>query len=174
MLIRPADVADAEEAASVLRRSIRELCVLDHGGDAQALDQWLGNKTPGHVRSWIEAPDGRIVVAKGDGVVFGVGGASRGGVITLNYVAPEVRFKGVSKAILASLEAYLRDQECAQSTLTSTRTAYAFYLAAGYEDAGQPEFWGKLPGQPMKKSLEETDAAAKVVSGACRLLGRMP
>ena len=153
MLIRSADVTDAEAAASVLRRSIRELCALDHGGDEQALGQWLGNKTPDHVRSWIEAPDGRIVVAEQGGVILGVGGASRGGVITLNYVAPEARFKGVSKAILASLEACLRDQGCAQSRLTSTRTAHAFYLASGYEDAGQPEFWGKLPGQPMKKSL---------------------
>lgn len=153
MLIRPAAVADAEEAALVLRRSIRELCILDHGGDEQALGQWLGNKTPDSVRPWIEAPDGRIVVAEQGGVILGVGGASRGGVITLNYVAPETRFKGVSKAILASLEAYLRDQGCTQSTLTSTRTAHAFYLAAGYEDAGQPEFWGKLPGQPMKKHL---------------------
>ncbi len=153
MLIRPATVTDAEAAASVLSRSIRELCTLDHGGDEQALGQWLGNKTPNKVRSWIEAPDGRIVVAEEGGLILGVGGASRGGVITLNYVAPEARFKGVSKAILASLEACLRNQGCTQSTLTSTRTAHVFYLAAGYEDAGEPQFWGRLPGQPMKKSL---------------------
>lgn len=153
MLIRSADVADAEQVVSVLHRSIQELCVLDHGGDEQALRQWLGNKTRENIRSWIEASDRYIVVAEQNGLVLAVGGASRSGEIILNYVAPEARFKGVSKSILAALEAYLRSLGWAQSTLTSTRTAYAFYVAMGYKDAGQPEFWGKLPGQPMKKSL---------------------
>lgn len=153
MLIRSADVADAEQAASVLRRSIQELCALDHGGEEQTLRRWLSNKTPEIVRSWIEDADQRIVVAEEDDEILGVGGASHTGEITLNYVAPGARFKGVSKSILASLEAHLRDLGWAESTLTSTRTAHTFYLSAGYEDAGEPEFWGKLLGQPMKKSL---------------------
>lgn len=153
MVIRPADIADAEQAASVLRRSIQELCFLDHDGEEHMLRQWLSNKTPENVRSWIEAPDQYMVVAEEDGIILGVGGAAHVGEIMLNYVAPEARFKGVSKSILASLEANLRDLGRTQSTLTSTRTAHAFYIAAGYVDAGEPEFWGKLPGQPMKKSL---------------------
>jgi hypothetical protein len=153
MLIRSADVADAEQAASVLRRSIQELCVFYHGGEEHMLRQWLSNKTPENVRSWIEAHDQCIVVAEKDDVILGVGGASHAGEITLNYVAPEARFRGVSKSILASLEIHLRDLGWTQSTLTSTRTAHDFYVAAGYDDAGEPEFWGKLLGQPMKKSL---------------------
>ncbi|RCS21526.1 GNAT family N-acetyltransferase [Phyllobacterium salinisoli] len=153
MLIRSAKIADAEQVASVLRRSIQELCVLDHDGEDDTLRQWLSNKTPKIVGSWIEAPDQCVMLAEEDGAILGVGGASHAGEITLNYVAPESRFKGVSKSILASLEAYLRDLGWAQSTLTSTRTAHSFYVAAGYKDAGESEFWGKLLGQPMKKSL---------------------
>ena len=153
MLIRSADVTDAEAAASVLRRSIRELCALDHGGDEQALGQWLGNKTPDHVRSWIEAPDGRIVVAEQGGVILGVGGASRGGVITLNYVAPEARFQGVSRSIVQALEAYLRDLGRAESRLTSTRTAHPFYLAIGYVDAGEWDTSTTVPSRAMRKRL---------------------
>lgn len=153
MLVRPAKIADAEEAASVLRRSIAELCVLDHGGDEDTLAQWLRNKTPENVRSWINAPDLRILVSEEHGVILGVASASRAGKITLNYVAPEARFKGVSKSLLASLEAYLRDLGWTHGTLTSTRTAHRFYLAMGYDDAGEPEAGGRLSGQLMRKAL---------------------
>jgi len=155
MLIRPAIAADAEQAASVLRRSIHDLCALDHGGNAEVLAQWLGNKTSENVRAWIEAPDRRIVVAEENGSILGVGSASDSGEITLNYVAPEARFRGVSKAIVASLEAYLRGLERTQSTLTSTRTAHAFYLAMGYENTGEPELRRTVSGLPMKKILLE-------------------
>lgn len=153
MLVRCAEMADAEQAASVLRRSIRELCALDHGGDEQTLAQWLRNKTPETVRSWVDTPDMRILVAEENGVILGVASASRAGKITLNYVAPEARFQGVSKALLTSLEAYLRDLGWAHSTLISTRTAYPFYLAMGYHDAADPEAGDRLSGQPMRKAL---------------------
>lgn len=153
MLIRLADTTDAEQAASVLRRSIQELCVVDHGGEEHTLRHWLSNKTPESVGLWIEAPNDCVMVAEEDGIILGVGGASHAGEITLNYVAPEARFKSVSKSILTSLEAYLRDLGCPESTLTSTLTAHPFYISAGYEDVGEPEFWGKLFGQPMKKFL---------------------
>lgn len=138
MHVRPANFEDAEEVALVLRRSIRELCVLDHGGNANTLEEWLSNKTAENVRLWIEAPDRHVVVAEENKSILGVGGASRFGEITLNYVAPEARFKGVSKSIVAALEAHLRTLGLKQSTLTSTRTAHAFYIALGYEDAKEP------------------------------------
>ena len=45
--VRRADPRDAQAATDVLRRSITELCVLDHRGDADTLGKWLANKTPG-------------------------------------------------------------------------------------------------------------------------------
>lgn len=153
MLIRPAVVADAEQAASVLCRSIRDLCVADHHGDAEILHQWLANKTRDNVRFWIEASDRLIVVAEDNGAILGVGGASVAGEITLNYVAPEARFCGVSKAIVRSLEARLRDLGHTECRLTSTETAHAFYLAMGYEDAGEPDPRRSVSGRPMHKHL---------------------
>lgn len=153
MLVRPALVADAEEVASVLRRSISELCSLDHAGDSKVLEQWLRNKTPETVRSWIEADDRFVLVAEENGHILGVGSASSSGEIVLNYVAPEARFKGVSKSIVEALEAHLRSLGFIESKLTSTRTAHTFYLSMGYRDAGEPEVWRSIPGQPMSKFL---------------------
>jgi len=40
---RPALPADADAAVTVLRRSIIELCVIDHQHDAATLATWLAN-----------------------------------------------------------------------------------------------------------------------------------
>ena len=110
--VRLARADDAEEAAAVLRASIADLCVADHGREPEIVARWLANKTPTDVRSWIEAP-GRVVVAEERGRIVGVGAAVASGWITLNYVLPEARFRGVSKAVLGALEAYLRAEGCA-------------------------------------------------------------
>ena len=73
--------------------------------------------------------------------------------VTLNYVVPEARFRGVSKELLSALEAYLRAEGHARSTLSSTRTAHRLYLAAGYVDAGEPQSWRGLTAFPMVKDL---------------------
>jgi hypothetical protein len=40
------ETEDAPAACDVLRRSISELCVADHGNDPTILARWLSNKTP--------------------------------------------------------------------------------------------------------------------------------
>ena len=89
-----------------------------------------------------------------------MGAAFAAGRITLNYVLPEARFRGASKAMLSVLEAYLRTEGCACSSLSSTRIAHRFYLAAGYIDAGEPKSWHGLTEFPMIKDLQ-TVAACK-------------
>ena len=153
MNIRLASVEDAEAACHVLRRSIEELCEADHRNDPAFKQEWLANKTPQSLRQWITAPEGRVLVAEIDGRVAGVGAATMRGDITLNYVAPEARFRGVSKAMLAALEAYLRDQGASHARLSSTRTARSFYLAAGYSEAPEPQCAQGLACQPMVKAL---------------------
>lgn len=137
----------------MLRRSIQELCVADHGNDAQTIQEWLANKTPEIVRSWICAPGQQVMVAEENGRILGVGAATAAGEITLNYVSPEARFRGISKAILAALERYLREQGQTRSTLSSTQTAHRFYQAAGYRDVGEPQTWWRTRCQPMAKIL---------------------
>jgi GNAT superfamily N-acetyltransferase len=151
--IRTAKAEDADEACEVLRRSISELCVADHGGDPKTIEAWLSNKTPENVRAWIATPGQRLLVAVQGSKIVGVGAATATGEITLNYVSPVARFQGVSKAILAALEEYLREQGRTRGTLSSTQTAHQFYRAVGYEDANEPQEWRRSLSQPMAKTL---------------------
>ncbi len=142
MHIRTACPADAEAAADVLRRSIRELCVQDHQNEPQILDPWLANKTPEVFLGWLAREGEPILVAERDGRILAVGGVRRPDEILLNYVAPEARFQGVSKLLLVSMEGLLIGFGAKRAHLTSTRTAYAFYYAAGYRDAGRSGKFG--------------------------------
>ena len=100
MQIRQAREEDAEAACVVLRRSITELCRADHQDDGPSLAKWLANKTPENVRTWIGNPDNHMLVADDDGAILGVAAIQRSGKITLNYVSPDARFRGVSKALM--------------------------------------------------------------------------
>ena len=94
-----------------------------------------------------------MVVAVVCGRIVGVGAAAACGEITLNYVLPEARFRGVSKAVLSELEAYLRTHGHTRVTLTSTRTARRFYRAMGYVDAGDSPRSGGITEFPMFKEF---------------------
>lgn len=75
------------------------------------------------------------------------------GEIMLNYVAPEVRFKGVSRALLRTLEETARGLGQARCTLTSTKTARRFYRDAGYVESGPPVRKFGSESYPMAKQL---------------------
>ncbi|WP_108502678.1 GNAT family N-acetyltransferase [Paracoccus indicus] len=130
--IRGATAADAAEAVDALRRSIAELCVADHQHDPTELEGWLGNKTVAGWQQWIARDDAMVLVAERDSKIVGVGMATLGGEILLNYVHPEARFGGVSKAILAAIEAKLRLQDVQRCQLESTVTARSFYERRGF------------------------------------------
>jgi hypothetical protein len=95
MLIRDAVAEDAPAACQVLRRSISELCVADHKGDPAILMRWLSNKTPEIVASWIAHPRSSVLVAVEGSTILAVGSVTNQGEITLNYVSPGARFRGV-------------------------------------------------------------------------------
>jgi GNAT superfamily N-acetyltransferase len=154
MQVRPANIEDAEEACRVIRRSITELCYADHQDDDSTLALWLANKTAENMNRWI-AQHHVFVAAEGD-VILGVGAIRSSGEIILNYVAPDARFRGISKAILAQLEARASDLAVEIVTLESSATARKFYLAAGYRENGPTvEGFGKTLGYPMAKHLHE-------------------
>jgi GNAT superfamily N-acetyltransferase len=146
MRIREARVEDAAAACDVLRRSIVELCAADHGNDPALLDPWLANKTPENVLAWMA--ETHLLVAEEDGRLLGVAGLSSAGRVTLNYVAPEARFRGVSAALLQALEDKAAQLGCRTCTLESTKTARRFYEARGYRGRD-----GDAPYAPMIKDL---------------------
>jgi len=154
MDIRPAVIGDARPACQVLRRSIIELCGPDHRNDPDILAQWLANKTPEIVASWIGKPGTAMLLAVEDSTVLGVGSVTDAGEITLNYVSPDARFRGVSRTLIGALEdraKYLGNVLC---HLSSTETARHFYLGLGYAEDGPPACkFGTAGGYPMSKAL---------------------
>lgn len=156
MKIRDAVIEDAPAACAVLRRSIIELCVADHDNDPEILRHWLANKTPDIVTSWMVKAGNSVLVVVEDEAILAVGAVTDAGEITLNYVAPEARFRGVSRALLGALECRARERGNARCRLHSTETARRFYRAAGYREDGPADGkFGARGGYPMSKPLCE-------------------
>ncbi len=153
--VRRADPRDAQAATDVLRRSITELCVLDHRGDADTLGKWLANKTPQNFLSWLASDDNFCVVAEADSQVVGVGLLHRGGEIRLCYLAPGAQRKGIGKAIYVALEEQAKAWGLRTLRLESTVSARQFYERQGFRSAGivTPGF-GISHCHPYEKQLQ--------------------
>jgi GNAT superfamily N-acetyltransferase len=154
MEVRDATPADALGGCAVLKRSIAELCGADHKNDPAILARWLGNKTIENFVAWVEQLDNSLLVAVGNNDILAVGSVTDAGVIGLNYVSPDARFRGVSRAMLQALEARALERGNARCTLTSTETARRFYRSNGYVEDGAPVgHFGASSGYPMSKKL---------------------
>lgn len=153
MEIRDAEVEDASAACQVLRRSIVELCVADHRNDPEVLARWLSNKTPEMFVSWVTQAGNSLLVAVESGTILSVGSVTDTGKINLNYVLPDARFRGVSRALLSALEARAVERGNSRCTLSSTETACRFYKANGYAEDGPPDQKYGAGGYPMSKLL---------------------
>ena len=148
--VRRARLDDAPAMSAVLIASITELCETDHKNNPDAIAAWTANKTPAALGGWFANPSNTLLVAERDGEIAAVGGYNSDRTIIVNYVSPRHRFAGVSKAMLAGLEAGLGPGE---AILESTATARRFYLGAGWQEAGPPVPHKFVPGYPMRKLL---------------------
>ena len=153
MEVRTAIPKDAEFICSVLRRSIIELCTADHKNDPAILDRWLANKTPENVLRWIADPGNTLLVAAEGENVLAAGCVKASGEIVLNYVSPDAQFRGISKAMLRSLEQASKAHGQLVSSLDSTLTALRFYTDAGYARNGATVEKHGLAAYPMIKPL---------------------
>jgi hypothetical protein len=151
--VRRARPADAEAMSVVLTRSITELCAADHRDDPRIIAGWTGNKTPDGVARMLANPDMTLLVAERGSDLVAVGAIDGAGAVRLNYVSPDHRFMGASKALLVAMEAELRGRGVEVARLDSTATARRFYLAAGWVDAGEADRSGAVVGYPMEKRL---------------------
>jgi hypothetical protein len=143
-------LVDVPEMSAVLIGSITELCQEDHHDNPEALSSWLANKTPEGVARWFANPASTLLVAERNGEIAACGGFNTDRMITLNYVSPRHRFVGVSKVLLAEMEAFLGPGE---AQLESSQTARRFYARAGWEEDGAPIPHRFIPGYPMRKRL---------------------
>jgi len=153
MHIRPALVEDADALCTVLRRSIIELRIPDHHNDREILSHWLANKTPDQITRWIVDPSNAVLVAVEDNALLAGGCVKTDGEIVLNYVSPDARFRGVSRAMMTALEAISRINAHTVSRLDSTTTALRFYEKLGYRASAAPIEKFGLMGYPLEKSL---------------------
>lgn len=156
--VREATIDDAAAACAVIRRSIVELCQLDHGGDEAFLAKWLSNKTVENVGRWISQRR-HFLVAEEDGIILGAAAMLDSGKIILNYVSPDVRFRGVSKALMQALEDRACADGIAECSVESSQTALAFYQAIGYARTDQ-NYTHHLTGSPailLAKRLRPAD-----------------
>lgn|SRR5574337_160370 len=151
-IIRP-EVTNATAICDIVRRSIIHLCWKDHLDDPEVLGRWLEGKTPERIRSWLENPMNRMLIAVDQTRVLGAGCVTSGGEITLNYVAPEARFAGVSRTLLEELECLAHAEGHSVVVLDSTTTARRFYLERGYRPRNDETTKYGLPTWPMIKTL---------------------
>jgi GNAT superfamily N-acetyltransferase len=164
MEIRDATPDDATAGCEVLKRSIAELCTADHKNDPTILARWLGNKTIENFVGWAAQPDNSLLVAVEDGAILGVGSVTDTGTIGLNYVSPNARFRGVSRALLQALELRAVERGNTRCNLISTETARQFYLSNGYTESGLPSgAFGTSSGYPMSKPLQSYHQRPTVV-----------
>ena len=92
-----------------------------------------------------------LVAVKTDAIVA-VGMVTDAGEVLLNYVSPDARLSGVSRALLKALED--REHGAILCRLESTETARRFYHSNGYIETGAPtRKFGARSGYRMTKSL---------------------
>lgn len=149
ILVRPATAADIPAMSAVLIASITKLCDADHGGAPDRIADWTANKSHEGVARMLADPAHSMFVAEHDGVVAAVGLVA-GDRIGLNYVDPDHRLAGVSKALLAHMEQQMRLAGVATAVLESTETAQDFYRSAGWLPTGACAASGC---RPMQKRL---------------------
>jgi GNAT superfamily N-acetyltransferase len=158
MQVRPAQIADADRAIGVIRRSIQELCELDHNNEPATLSMWLGNKTADNMRQWIAAHT--VLVAVEGERMAGVAAVRADGEILLNYVAPQARFQGASKCLMQAIEVWAASRGLKWLTLDSTATALGFYHSTGWTMTGPPQpGLGVTTRTPMRKAVTIPPAA---------------
>jgi GNAT superfamily N-acetyltransferase len=153
MEIRLAAAMDIVKICEVVRASITGLCLADHKGDPDILARWLANKTPANVALWLANPSNVNLVADEDRAILAAGCVTVFGEVLLNYVSPAARFRGISSALLAGLEAAALREGNSRCVLASTATAHSFYKKRGYLDAGAPDQKHGLIIFPMAKAL---------------------
>lgn len=151
--IRPARPDDVEAMSRVLIASITQLCHADHGDDPATIADWTANKTTEGVAAMLARKGFFMLVAEADAQVVAVGATTGDGEIALNYVDPDWRFRGISKALLAQMEADLLSCGFTEARLKSTATAQEFYRACGWRNVEDPKRGRFIDSYSMSKVL---------------------
>lgn len=116
----------------IINRSVRDLCIVDHGGDEHTISQWVENG----VHAFFRADDKMLV--RDEHMLLGIGASNRCGAIVTNYVIPEGSGYGVGTRMMDYMEKLARERGQGCTYLVSTASARHFYIKRGYFDDGRP------------------------------------
>jgi len=154
--IRKAKLGDESEIHESHMRSIREVCVTEHGSDE--IKGW-GNRELGS--RWTNAiRDGHVWVVTLNKKIYGLGyiriydeaGSAKAEIHGL-YLTPEVLKQGYGKKLANLMIQKAKEHKVRQIVLSSSLTAHKFYERLGFVDQGprrQVEIGGSLvSGYPM-------------------------
>ncbi len=89
------------------------------------------------MRVWIGNTHQRLVAVDA-GKIVGAAAADEKGEIILNYVSPDARFTGASKALMDGARKLLRDKGHASVSLASTQDRASILSEARLSDDGAP------------------------------------
>jgi len=151
--IRPAILADTGIINRIVERSIRIGCALDHRNHPLLVSDWLNRSSADFISSRLADPHVYLCIASFEDKPVGVGMAQVSGEILLCYVQPESFRRGVGRALMQTLEGWLRIRGVQHVHLNSTRTAEAFYRHLGYQQAALPGLCNGLQSVPLRKPL---------------------
>jgi GNAT superfamily N-acetyltransferase len=152
--IRLAETHDVPEVVAVVTRSITELCIEEYRNDPAVLARWLANKTASNFTRWVVDDQHILFLAEVNERVAGVSMLTRDGEVQLDYVSPDYRFRGVSKALLAAMEAKAKVLGLVELWLGATQLATEMYASCGWCATEEIESqFGTLPGRIMRKRL---------------------
>lgn len=136
-IIRKSQSADSAAVASVICRSITELCVADHRNQLDILEPWLANKTKASAEQWITSTDSLCLTALADAQeIVGFGMLSGEGELLLLYVSPDQIGAGVGRDLLSEIERHAIATGLQKIFLDSTDSAMNFYQHHGYTRKG--------------------------------------
>jgi GNAT superfamily N-acetyltransferase len=159
--IRQATPDDATPACALLRQSIEQGCVADHGQRPEVLQAWLGNKTTQNVLSWFASPSNYAVVAEVEGKLFGMALLTQAGKLALCYVQPDTLRSGIGAALLGAVEARARAWDISKLHMHSPASASAFFERHGYVNAGKDKACFGLQCDFLWKQLDAVEPPAR-------------
>lgn len=155
--LRVAVIGDEQSVCALLRRSITDGCAADHRDHPDVLDNWLSNKTPNNVRTWIVSASNYMVVAGRGEQLLGVALLTQAGKLALCYVDPAALRSGIGRAMLDAVETQARAWNISKLHLHSPASAAGFFARLGYVDGGKEKacyglecdlYWKPLNVQP--------------------------
>ena len=135
--LRVAVAGDEQSVCELLRRSIAEGCAADHRDHPGVLDNWLSNKTPANVRTWIGASGNYVLVALDGADLLGVALLNQAGKLALCYVDPAALRRGIGRAMLDAVEVQARTWNISKIHLHSPASAAGFFARLGFADGGK-------------------------------------